>query len=90
MRLIYKYPVEEGGSTYCLPEGAQVLHVGEQRGALMLWIMFDPNGTQSTERTFRYYHTGAPITDRLISYVGTVQTFLGASHYVRHVFEVLP
>lgn len=68
-----------------LPEGALVLHVGEQNGDPFIWVMVDPDAPK-TMRFFRLYGTGQPIDDSSRHYVGTFQ--LRDMDLVFHLFDL--
>ena len=71
-----------------MPTGAEILHVGMQRGTLYLWAKVDPDAARSN-REFMVAGTGQPPNRRLDDAVhrGTV---LDPSRdgMVWHVFEV--
>lgn len=85
MKVIYKYTVpNERGTAIELPVDSQVVHVGLQRGDLMLWIehgAVDAN-TRRAPRHFDVFGTGHEIPDDS-RYVGTF--FDGP--FVFHVYE---
>ena len=67
-----------------MPEGAKVLTVQMQHGALALWALVDENAPQSN-RSFAIYGTGNPMPQSPGEYVGTFQ--LRNGDLVFHVFE---
>ena len=80
---IYKYPIinVDDVVTLEMPDGAQVLHVGEQLGLICIWALVNPYA-QIAPRTFAIRGTGHP--------VGSGLTYLGTAHinpFVWHIFE---
>lgn len=86
MLTIYKYPLGFSESEYVsMPQGARILHVGEQRGALILWAQVQVGQhEQNEQRTFCVYGTGHPLQRDDLLYLATVQMQNGL---VWHVFE---
>lgn len=98
MRKIYKYCLNLMGETRCkIPLMAedsetgciggiisQVLHVGQQNGLPVVWVMVDPNAPLR-EVVFRSIMTGEPF-DGLEPYehIGTAILYNGS--FVAHVF----
>jgi hypothetical protein len=63
-----------------------VRRAGSQRGAIYLWVEYDPTAPH-VERVFHVYATGQPVTDG-DEYVGTAtieDEF--AFEFVWHIFE---
>lgn len=84
MSVVYKYPLRiDDEQIVTMPEGAELLHVAEQRGELMLWARVIPTGQRTVARTILIRGTGAPIWTQ--PHVGTVITEGGA--LVWHVFD---
>lgn len=82
MRRILKFKL--GPTTRLkLPADAQLLHVQEQDGQLMLWVLAEQNAPLMA-RIFHVYLTGDEVPDDL-TFVGTA-TFSGGA-LVYHVFE---
>lgn len=83
---IWKFTMAPGTRTVDLPEGAQVLHVHEQRGEVCLWAMVDPQ-SMIESRTFLVTGTGHDFSgvDKT-DYIGSVH--LEGGSLVFHVFEV--
>ncbi len=72
-----------------MPENARIIHVGEQGGAIMLWVeakipMSGDPPIRQVRRIFRVHGTGHPIT--VGEYVGTAIM----SPLVWHVYEIDP
>lgn len=83
-RRIYKYYLTNSQRQLVeLPQGFQILHVGQQDGNLVLWAMVDVDAP--TEKVpIMIFGTGHPIPEDLFLYhIGTVQV----GHFVWHVFE---
>ena len=65
-----------------VPEGAAVLHVGEQDGELCVWCLIDPKAP-NVQKMVRIYGTGNPYDGDLEQFhVGSVQI----GPFVWHVF----
>lgn len=69
-----------------MPEGAEILHLGEQGDDLFLWARVDPERPNKT-RYFTVVGTGH-IAPKSSPFVGTVLTRGGS--FVWHVFEEFP
>jgi len=84
--IIYKYELKIlGFQVLEMPEGSQVLSVGNQRGKVCLWAMVDPAAPVSL-RAFEVFGTGNPMPDDEIlgrKFIGTVIV----DPFVWHVFE---
>lgn len=86
MSVIYKYTLEmRDVQEIQMPQGGQILHVGEHQGKLCLWVQVD---------------TRIPVESRVFEIVGTGQTmpYLGERKHIGtvvcnpmvwHVFEVV-
>lgn len=82
MLSIYKYPVDD---QVVLPEGAEILHIGEQDGQLMFWAQVDLDRDMET-RHFKVVGTGWELKDGSLDNCTYLGTTLGI--FVWHVFEV--
>ena len=79
MQTIYKYPLTiEDRQTLSLPQllnnlpaRKQILRVGEQNGAPMLWAMVD-TALPAREVSIRMFGTGQPCDASPETYIGTV------------------
>lgn len=80
---IFKYPMMTATETFNLPEGAEILHVGQQAGGPVLWAKVDPEANLQ-ERTFKVVMTGEPFDSLGLEHLGTVMI----GPLVVHVFEV--
>lgn len=81
MKTVWKFPLPLAPEVnVMMPEGAQVLYVGNQAGTIALWALVDPDKSLVT-RVFRIAGTGHDVPDGV--YVGTVQQ----GPLVWHVFE---
>lgn len=80
--VIFKYPLGEypGSCTQAMPEGAQVVHVGQQGGVVVVWALVDPDA-RKREVTLRVVATGDPFDGY---YLGTVQMPNGLVWHVVH------
>lgn len=83
---IWKFPLTVTDyQTLTMPEGAEILSVQDQDGALCLWALVDPQAPM-VERLIEVFGTGHPIpTNMGISrnYLASVQQ----GRFVWHVFE---
>jgi hypothetical protein len=79
--VIYKYRIGYDGASPLMPQGAKVVHVGEQNGDIYLWASVNPNMLEE-RRTFTVVGTGHKAPPDSV-YVGTVQIH----PFVWHVFE---
>lgn len=69
-----------------LPEGAKVLHVAEQRGAIQLWAWVNPEAPK-VKRAFAICGTGMPTPPPdEATHLGSVI----AGAFVWHIFERTP
>ncbi len=66
-----------------MPEGAKVLHVGNQHDEITLWALVDPD-SDLEERWFLVVGTGHSMPDAEFDHLGTVITH---DKFVWHVFE---
>ena len=91
---IYKYVLEGSRSTVLLPEGACVLHFGEDGNQnLCIWVKHDgPDSPPVTykRRAFAIYGTGHPIFDNDEDEHEFIGTCVMRSGLVFHLFEVTP
>lgn len=83
MSKVYKYKLKETRTGIEMPEGAQVLHVGEQGWGCYLWALVDPT-KPTVERRFFIVGTGADFDCNTSVHHGTIQAQNGL---VWHVFE---
>lgn len=91
MQKVYKYPLDIADrQTLRLPQllknvaaPEQVLHIGEQNGAPMLWAMVDP-ALPSHDLTIRMFGTGQPCDASPDQYLGTLILYGG--QLVLHLF----
>lgn len=87
MLTIWKYELGlQDHQTLQLPEGAQLLHVGNQHGALCLWALVDPDA-KVIDRRIYVVGTGhkLPTACKLARYIGTAMMLGGT--LVWHVFD---
>lgn len=68
-----------------VPNGAEIFHVGLQRGQICMWAKVDPDA-EMVKREFMVEGTGQPANRRLhdATHLGTVYH----DNFVWHVFEV--
>ena len=86
MKVIHKHEIGPGVYTLELPADAVLLHVQEQYGRPVLWVLGDPD-TRKVKRWFKVVGTGqAEPHDRWEGweYVGTCK--LVGGDYVLHLF----
>ena len=87
---IYKYPFPAAEQEFevVLPQGAQILEIGEQRGTMVMWALVDTDPeTIGQVRKFRIYATGEAIEHpRTLKPVGTFFSHGGV--LVWHLFEI--
>lgn len=85
MRTIFKYPLDVADEqVVALPHGAQILCAQMQHSMPCIWAEVDRQAPVS-QRIFYMYGTGHRVpTDRVQTYVGTVQLSGGA--LVFHVY----
>ncbi len=82
MRTIWKFKIPlEDEPMVSMPEGAEVLHVGVQGGALVAWASVDTRAKPTPHR-FQVVGTGDPLPDRLGFHAGSAQM----GRFVWHVF----
>lgn len=83
MKTIYKYELRlQGGID--LPEGADILSVGNQGGGLYLWALVDPSSSFE-HRDIIVVGTGHPFNHSATLFIGTVH--FPAVNLVWHIFE---
>ncbi len=80
--LKYALKADDGPQPLRLSEGAEVVHVAGQRGAVCLWAL-EPKSVK-VMRYFQLVGTGWEIDLPLAGYVGTAHV----GDFVWHVFEV--
>ena len=74
MSVIYKYPLKEQGIQYIeMPQGAVIVHVGNQFGKICLWAIVDPT---------------APAAKHGICIVGTGTVFQNQNSEMQHLGTV--
>ena len=84
---ILKFTLHERGSRILeMPRGADLLHVGDQLGALQLWAQCEETEHVET-RLFAVLYTGFDEVPENAEYLGTVISSGG--NIVRHVYEIL-
>ena len=83
-RTIYKYYINNvRRQEVDLPQGFEILHVGQQDGNLVLWAMVDADAP-THKVPIMIFGTGHPVPeDSYLYHIGTVQ--VGA--FVWHIFE---
>ncbi len=79
----YEIPLTADATRLRMPDGAELLQVQDQRGAIVIWAIVDPSRPR-VERTFRIIGTGHDFDDSPLEYCGTVQQDV----FAWHVFEV--
>lgn len=85
MKTIWKYPLEDTWEQVMLmPEGAKIIHVGEQRGVICLWAEIDTK-VPMEHRKFYTVGTGTQFPSYPVDYLGTVIKEMGI--FVWHVYE---
>ncbi len=88
-QVIYKYPLAlTPAQSIYLPEGAKILHFGNQNEIPTLWVEVDPDAAVEL-RYFRMVGTGhkSP-TDIMSVYIGTAS--FNSGYLVWHLYEVSP
>lgn len=83
---VWKFVIADPETPVRMPEGAEVLHVAEQRGQVCLWALVEPTARQ-VDRRFVIAGTGHPLPAHRGRFVGTVLISGGA--LVFHVWEDL-
>lgn len=84
---ILKYTLHDHGTAIQpLPRGAKVLHVGDQCGALQLWVQAD-DALPLEARQFATIYAGHDEVPARGVYIGTV--ILQGGSIVTHVFEIV-
>jgi hypothetical protein len=83
MSEVWKFPLALiDNQVVAMPEGSDLLHVGEQYGTLTLWARVTPTGQREVDRLIIVRGTGHPIFAQ--PHVGTV---LMPNGLVWHVFD---
>lgn len=82
---VWKFRLPLDSESVSMPEGAEVLHVGEQYDVLCVWALCDPSREQ-VERRFVVRGTGHSVPDERGRFLGTVLLLDGT--LVLHVWEV--
>lgn len=80
--LIFKYEIRPFADIL-MPRDAEILSVGEQNGALMLWAAVDPD-KPTGQRVIHVVPTGTPIRVATRTLIGNVQMRNGL---VFHIFD---
>ena len=86
MKTIYKYEVLPYNTPTLLPDGAEILSIGEQDSRIYIWALVDANIPAKTPHSIVAYGTGHQIEDAGRAFIGTVQM---ANGLVFHFFEEL-
>jgi len=91
MLTIWKYTIPIYGYYFVisLPKKAKVLTVQVQHGAIVMWVLVDPDA-EVHNREFLTIETGTPITVydvKNLDYIGTVQ--LEDGNCILHLFEII-
>jgi hypothetical protein len=81
---IWKFVLPSFEHQVMMPAKSQVVHVGQQDGAVVVWAVVDPRVPDEPRRFFTVA-TGQPFPTDQASYLGTVQM---PSGLVWHVLEV--
>ena len=94
---IWKYPLQYYETKIELPEGYEILSVGEQEGQVFMWVLVNPDpNARKTTHTFQIVGTGWELPESQwqgLRYIGTLQVPRGGllkGNYVWHVFEQTP
>jgi len=82
---IWKYITHDTATSFDMPDGARILHAGEQHGQICVWALVDPSAPLKP-RVIKVVGTGWLFTESNLTYIGTVTLEDGA--LVFHVFEV--
>lgn len=83
---VWKFVIADPETPVVMPEGAEVLHVGEQRGSVCIWALVDP-AAPKVERRFVVAPTGGIVPPYRGRFLGSVLYAGGA--LVFHVWEDL-
>ncbi len=86
--VIFKYTLGDArATTVLMPEGAEILHYGNQYGVMTIWAKVNPNNPVGT-RKFLILGTGDALPEfTLVEYIGTAQFSEG--RLVWHLYEIL-
>lgn len=86
MKTVHKFtiPIEDVAGVE-MPGGAEILHVGVQRGVVCCWALID-TANKKVRRVFRVAGTGHPIEKNHGEFVGTV--ILAGGDLVFHIFDL--
>ena len=82
-RMICKYLVSPEFEIK-VPVGSSILHVGEQKGDIYIWICFPVEESDYVVRNFFAKPTGVESSENVLKFIGTVQM---ADGLVFHIFE---
>jgi hypothetical protein len=85
MKKVFKYELPSHACDVQMPAGAEIVHVGEQRGQVCLWAVVDPDATAVTRR-FVTVGTGWEI-ERPESLKHLASIVMEGHALVWHVFE---
>jgi hypothetical protein len=95
MRTIWKFVLAEPVTTVRMPIDRKILAVQTQDGLPVVWAEVDPT-TPEIDRTFACVPTGGHLPEKIMNYIGTVQTpsrvdpeTLETSNYVWHIYEII-
>ena len=72
-KVIYKYTVEVGYNTLYLPKDSIILHLGDQKGSLTLWVLLDLDEVLTELHEIYIVGTGWSDIQDSWKYLGTVQ-----------------
>lgn len=83
---IFKYHINIPGSDIIeMPEGSEILYVGNQYNSVFLWAKVDST-RKLTKRKFIVCNTGDDLPANTKKFLGTV--LLNEGSYVLHIFEL--
>ncbi len=86
---IWKYellPITGAPFLMNIPDGAEILHVDEQREEVCIWALVDIDATP-VSRSFAIFGTGQSVADNPMKYLGTAK--LDNGNLIFHVFELI-
>ena len=88
MKCIFKYTLPITDETVIsMPQGAEILSIQEQRGAVYIWAVVDPDAPM-VDRHFIVKQTGHPMQTPVGDFIATFQIhFPPFRVLVFHVFE---
>jgi len=86
---IWKYPLKDTWQQELLmPKGANIIHVGEQRGVICLWAEIDTKYIDLNKHVFYLVGTGNEWPPVQVRHIGTVIKKEG--RFVWHVYQEVP